>query len=96
MGRLASAEQHLTEAVTLNKTDKHQPSATRNLQDPAVASQFHLAMTTLLLGYPDRAASISRATVELAQQLSHPFSLVYALNCAALFHQLRREPELTA
>src|SRR5262249_46314314 len=29
--------------------------------------------------------------VTLAQQRAHPFSLGFALGCAALFHQLRRE-----
>jgi predicted ATPase len=95
MGRLLSAEQHLTAAIGLYNTDHHRPSATRNVQDPAVASQFHLALTTQLLGYPDKAADFNRAALSLAQELSHPFSVAYALTGAAVFYQMCRDPELT-
>jgi predicted ATPase len=95
MGSLASAEKHLTQVDALYNSDKHRPHATRNVQDPAVAARFHLALAIELRGYPDQAAKISRAALSLAQDLSHPFSLAYALNGAALFHQIRREVEFT-
>ena len=43
------------------------------------------------LGYPDRALAMSREAVDLAQKLSHPFSLAVALNYTAMLHQFRRE-----
>ena len=43
------------------------------------------------LGYPDQALQRSHEALTLAQELSHPFSLAYALGCAAALHQLRRE-----
>ena len=35
-----------------------------------------------------------KRAVALAEGLSHPFSLAYALGCAASFHSLRREGQL--
>jgi len=43
------------------------------------------------LGYPNQALQRIRAALTLAQELSHPFSLAWALNFAAVLHQLRRE-----
>jgi predicted ATPase len=47
-----------------------------------------------LLGYPDQALQQSHEALALAEELSHPFSLVYALGSAALLHALRREGPL--
>src|SRR5207249_1655030 len=44
-----------------------------------------------LLGYPDQALQSMQNALALAHELSHPFSLVYALTYAARVHQLRRE-----
>jgi hypothetical protein len=49
------------------------------------------AWTLWCLGYPDQALARNHAAVTLAQQVAHPFSLSYALMCAAVFHQFRRE-----
>ena len=43
------------------------------------------------LGYPDQGLAQSQEAVTLAQQIAHPFSLSFALSCAAVFHQFRRE-----
>ena len=42
-------------------------------------------------GYPDQALKTSREALTLAQELSHPYSLAFALNFAAELHQYRRE-----
>jgi predicted ATPase len=46
-----------------------------------------------LLGNPDQALTKSHEAVNLARELSHPFSLAYALDFAALLHRLRREEQ---
>ena len=43
------------------------------------------------LGYPDQALKRSQEALTLAQELSHPFSLAFALDFAAWLHQFRRE-----
>ena len=47
------------------------------------------------LGYPDQAVVSSQSSLELAQQLDHPFSLTIALVFAAMLHHCRREAPLT-
>ena len=60
-------------------------------EDPGVACQKFAAWTLWLLGYPEQARQRMQATLSLAQELNSPFNLAFALNGAALFHQLRRE-----
>jgi predicted ATPase len=47
------------------------------------------------LGYPDQALKRSQEALALARDLAHPFSLAFALFSAAIFHQSRREGQLT-
>jgi predicted ATPase len=44
-----------------------------------------------LLGYPDQGLARNDEAVTLAQHIAHPYSLVWALCAAAIFHQCRRE-----
>ena len=46
------------------------------------------------LGYPDQALQKVHEALTLAQELAHPFSLAWALVCAAIIHQYRREGRL--
>ena len=50
-------------------------------------------MALWLLGYPDQALQRSHEALTLAQELAHPLSLAYALDCAAMLHQFRREAQ---
>ena len=51
----------------------------------------YAALALWYLGYPDQALKRSQEAITLAQELSHPFSLVVALIFAAWLHQFRRE-----
>lgn len=46
------------------------------------------------LGFADRALLAIGEAIELARRLDHPFSLVVALDYAAMLHQFRREPAM--
>jgi predicted ATPase len=46
-----------------------------------------------MLGYPDQALQRSQAALTLARELSHPWSLAYALHWAAILYQHRRESQ---
>jgi predicted ATPase len=50
-----------------------------------------MAQALWMLGYPDQAQQRSDAALVLARKLSHPYSVVFALNQAVVLHQLRRE-----
>ena len=47
-----------------------------------------------ILGYPDQALQKSRAALQLAQDMVHPFGSAVALSWAARLHQFRREPHV--
>jgi predicted ATPase len=63
--------------------------------DDGMASLSYTASVLWNLGYPDQALKRSREALALAQELSHPYSLGFALFFAAKLHQYRREGQLT-
>ena len=65
------------------------------VQVPEVGCLTYTAWTLWALGYPEQALERSHEAFTLAQELSHPFSLAFALNWAAFLHQLRREGQAT-
>ncbi len=55
----------------------------------------YMALALWVRGYPDQALQRSQEALTLAQELSHPQSLVYALFYAALLYQYYREGRAT-
>jgi predicted ATPase len=85
LGENASARVHLEQRVALYDPQQHRSHAFLDVgTDPGVLCFIYAAQVLWLLGYPDQALT-------LAQELSHPFSLAYALDFAAWLHRLRRE-----
>jgi predicted ATPase len=58
-----------------------------------VACRAYAALVLWVLGYPEQALHQSRVALTLAQALSHPFSLAWALHCTSLLHCHRRDVE---
>jgi predicted ATPase len=63
--------------------------------DPGIVCLSYESWVLWLLGYPDQALRRIEEAICLAQKLSQPFSLAYALDFAAVLHHFRREEELT-
>ena len=63
---------------------------------PGAACQFYLALTSWMLGCPDRSLDELRAAVRSAETLGHPLTLAQTLCWAALVHIFRREPSAAA
>jgi predicted ATPase len=95
LGEFVSARKHLEQGVALYDPQKHSSHALRSGQDPGVTCLCHMPWVLWYLGYPDQALQKSLEALALAQELSHPFSQVYALNYAAGLHQFRREWQAT-
>jgi len=95
LGEFVSARKHLEQGVALYDPQKHSSHALRSGQDPGVICLCHMPWVLWYLGYPDQALQKSLEALALAQELSHPFSQVYALNYAAGLHQFRREWQAT-
>ncbi len=90
-GEVTSARAHLERSIALYDPDEHCTLAFLYGYDPGMSCQTIGAWVLWSLGYPDQALRMSQTSITLAQKLSHPFSLAYALGHAARLHQFRRE-----
>jgi predicted ATPase len=91
LGELAPAQVHLEEGAALYDSKQHRSLTILYGQDSKVTCLAYAAWALWLLGYPDRAQARIREALTLAQELSHPFTRVFALNWAACVHRFRRE-----
>jgi predicted ATPase len=94
-GELSPARALLEQGVALYNPLQHRSHALLYSQDPKVASLSIAAHLLWLLGYPDQALKSVHSALTLAQELSHPFSLAFALIGATRLHQHRREGQMT-
>jgi class 3 adenylate cyclase/predicted ATPase len=96
LGEFASARKHLEQGIALYESPQHPPlTFLYGGIDPGVHGLSYTALALWLLGYPDQALKRSHEALARAQELSHPFSLAWALSFAAWLHQVRRERQAT-
>jgi predicted ATPase len=81
-----AAHTHFTQGMGLYDPQQHRASVFLYGDDEGMLCHSSAAWTLWYLGYPDQAWARSQEAVTLAQQMAHPFSVVYALGLAALFH----------
>jgi class 3 adenylate cyclase/predicted ATPase/energy-coupling factor transporter ATP-binding protein EcfA2 len=94
LGEFASAYEHLEHGLALYDRHQHHALALRYGADPGVVCQNYAAYTAWQLGFPEQGLQRMHASHQLAQALSHPFSIAFDLNVAAWFHQHRREAHI--
>lgn len=94
-GEFASAADHLERSRVAYEAVTQPPPAFRLLHDPGAAGRAYAAWAHWMLGFPEKAKRESEAAVALARELSHPFSLAFALCFGAFVHQARREVSVT-
>ena len=90
-GESAAAHTHHTQALAVYNPQEHRTLALRYGLDLGVEARSYLAWELWQLGYPDQAIHHSQAALTLAQEVSHPQTLAYALVWRAILHQHRRE-----
>jgi predicted ATPase len=90
---LGSAQAHLEQGVALYDPQQHRSLGFLYGRDPGVDCRSYAAWALWYLGYPDQALAMITEALTLAQELAHPLSLVFALNCAAALHHFRREDQ---
>src|SRR4029453_6924817 len=96
LGELTTALVHLQQSIALYDPQTHRPDQSPlSGQDPKVTGLSYAAWALWLLGYPDQARKSSQEALALAEGLSHPLSLTFALYFAATLHQSRREGQPT-
>ena len=79
---------HLREALSFYNEAEHRPPALTP-HDTGVTCESFIAWTLLLLGQADQALAQSRRVLARARELSHPYTLAFALHVNCVFHQLR-------
>jgi predicted ATPase len=94
-GHLASARTHIEQSMTLCDLQHHSAQVSRDVAGMQVYGLIIAASILVELGYPDQALQRSDEALRLAQELSHPFTLAWALWKAAKLHQCRREEDAT-
>jgi predicted ATPase/class 3 adenylate cyclase len=90
-GELTAARAHLEQGIALYDTQQHRAHTALYGHDPGVACLCFAAWTLSLLGYLDQALQRICDALTLAQELSHPHSLVWAIDFGAIIHHMRRE-----
>jgi predicted ATPase len=90
-GELIAAREYLEQTLSLYDPQQHHAHATLYGQDPGVASFSHGSLILWYLGYPDQALKMGQEAVTLGEELSHPFSLDFALCTVAWLHQMCRD-----
>jgi predicted ATPase len=93
LGEVASALAHQEQVLALYNPQKHNPQVSGGVVDLRVPCLYYAALALWNLGYPDQALKRSQAALTLAQELSHPYSLAFALHGVAVLYQLRREEQ---
>jgi predicted ATPase len=95
LGEFAQVRDHCEQGISVY--DPWQGRSHRFLygNDTGVGCQMYEALALCHLGYPDQALKRAEETLALAHELSHPFTLVFALYYTAFIHRLRREAEAT-
>jgi class 3 adenylate cyclase/predicted ATPase len=91
LGEMVQARAHFEQGMALYDPQQHRSHAFVYGQDPGVLCRSFAARTIWVLGYPDQALQSIREALTLAQELTHSFSLVYALAMVAVVHQFRGE-----
>ena len=91
LGEFVSAREHLQQGLALYDPEQHNPFVTQAATDPRVSGVAFAASTLWHLGYPDQALEMSQEALSGAEELSHAFSLAWALNTTAVIHKVRRE-----
>jgi TOMM system kinase/cyclase fusion protein len=95
LGAVALAHTHFVQGIALYDPKQHRASAFLYGEDGGVVCKSLAAWTLWCLGYPNQGLTCSHEAVALAQQMASPFSVAFALSCAAEFHQFRREQGFT-
>jgi predicted ATPase len=94
LGELLAAKEHCERGQALYDPHQHyQLAFVYGGHDTGVCCGTTVARALWFLGYPDQALQRSQEALSLARDLSHPFSLAYALFYVALVHQFRGERE---
>ena len=96
MGALVPSRQHLEEALAHYGPTQPAAHVSLYMQDPRVVCLIRLALDLWLLGYPEQAAQTETEALQVARELSHPFSLGYVQAVQMILWTLRHDARAVA
>jgi DNA-binding winged helix-turn-helix (wHTH) protein/tetratricopeptide (TPR) repeat protein len=92
MGQVSAASAHIERGLSLYDRDRHASLSFRyGGHDPGVCCRYYQALTSWLLGYPDRAVGAMQAGMRLVEERRHPLTTVNWLWFDAWIHYQRGE-----
>jgi len=93
LGELTLAHAHFEQSIALYDPQQHRFHAFLYGVNPGIISFSIDALVLWQLGYPDQALQKSHEALTLAQQLSHPYSSVYAMTFAGVLQYFLRQEQ---
>jgi len=90
-GAFAQAREHCDEGLVFYDPQQGGADVFLYGHDVRIGSRPLRALALWHLGYPDQAVRGADEALALAQELSHPFTLVFTLHFSAVVHQLCRQ-----
>jgi TOMM system kinase/cyclase fusion protein len=94
-GEFSFARAHLEQGIAFYDPQQHRSHAFLYGRDPGMDCYSYAACVLWLLGYPDQALQWDNEALGLARELSHPSTLVFALEFTGYLHHFRRECQAT-
>lgn len=91
LAELALAREHLESAVSIYHREHAQEFARFGGVEIGVPALSFLGRTLWLLGYPEQGFKRADEALVLAQKISHPPSLAFAVNFVGVLHQYQRQ-----
>jgi tetratricopeptide (TPR) repeat protein len=91
LGELVLARSYFEDGAALWDLQQHQHLSVFPRGDPGIACRARVGRVLWTLGYPDQALMRSQEAVALAQKLSEPKIIAYALYDAGAVHHFRHE-----
>jgi predicted ATPase len=92
LGEVARAHDHCEQSLALyDPAHHHTLAALLAGEDPGVACRGYAALALWWLGYPAQALQRMHEMLTLAQELSSPYDLAFALHTVGQFHLIRQE-----
>jgi tetratricopeptide (TPR) repeat protein len=92
LGEFAQVRACCEQASAMYDPTQHLFHLTRFGNDAEVGCRLYEALALWHLGYPDQSLRRMRVALDLVEEISHPFTLVFASYFAAILYQLCREP----
>jgi predicted ATPase len=92
LGEFVQVQAYCERASALYGPSQHRLHLARFGNDGEVGCRVYEALALWHLGYPDQSLQRMRVALDLAEELAHPFTFVFASCFAAILYQLCREP----